>query len=228
MTKMLENNDFNIDALILKADQFIQDGSNYLETKCFAEAKYEYRRALDILRKISFYVVSRQNQEDNNLHILKIADCVDGLAATYLGRSMLARAEKVFERALEIRMNASGQLDHSLVKTLRGLAQCKAEMAKYSEASYLFEWALELDRSYYGFAAPEIVSGLVELARLHENFERYRRAEACYLDALNIIRGLPTGLIDSASYLSVNGAYSKLKTRRDVEPLLKRIIALAA
>jgi len=113
---------------------------------------------------------------------------LDTLARLYQDLGLDARAVPLFERSLEIRRAAFGEIHTEVGDSLNRLARTLASKGDFTEAEPYFRRALEVRRELYGEDHPKVGIALNNLALIRHDLGHYSRAELLYRQALEIDR----------------------------------------
>ncbi len=130
-----------------------------------------------------------------NSHSWRISRLLD-LAASYRRHSDAHKAQTTYREVIERSRLRHGQGKHEsptdLARGLNGLGVLYCEIGKQTSAITLFEEALTVSRQRLSEANPGHAAILSNLASAHHASGYYRRAEACYLEALVLHEQSPT------------------------------------
>ena len=108
------------------------------------------------------------------------------LAGLYETMADYARAEPLYQQALEIRKDVLGEQHPSYTTSLNNLAYLYDSMGDYARAEPLYQQALKIRKEVLGEQHPDYATSLNNLAGLYETMADYARAEPLYKQAMEI------------------------------------------
>ena len=139
------------------------------------------------------------------------------VAALYYNQGQYAKAEPLYQRALEIREKALGPEHPDVATSLNNLAELYRVRGQYAKAEPLYERALAIREKALSSEHPDLAWSLNSLAALYETQGRYAEAQPPYERALAIgkrpwARSMPTWPRASTTWRSSTGP--EANTRR--------------
>lgn len=148
----------------------------------YARAEPLYERALGIYSKLSN---TAQSQDNRNAATGNVAVTLNNLAELYKNRGEYARAEPLYQRALELCVKLRGNEHSSVANTLNNLADMYRMKGDYARAEPLFRRALAI---YVKINPedPDVALAMSNLAAVYAAKGDNARAEPLYLRALAI------------------------------------------
>jgi CHAT domain-containing protein/Tfp pilus assembly protein PilF len=148
----------------------------------YARAEPLYQRALAIYSKLSN---TAQLQDTRNAATGNVATTLNNLAELYKNRGEFARAEPLYQRALEIWVKLRGNEHSSVANTLNNLADMYRAKGDYARAEPLLRRALAI---YVKINPedPDVALAMSNLAAVYATKGDNARAEPLYLRALAI------------------------------------------
>ena len=161
------------------------------ESSEYARAEGLYRRALAIRRRLG-------------APPQQLAASLEGLGRVLSASGKHANAAAPLEEALDIRRRHGGERGTEIIETMHELALARLRGGNGAAGEPLFREAVGLARQLPAASADLRVTGLLNLARLRQYFERKpAEAEPLYREALDLARRwYPSGHPDIAVCLS--------------------------
>jgi CHAT domain-containing protein/Flp pilus assembly protein TadD len=150
------------------------------------------------------------------------------LASVYDSLGEYAKAELLYEQALEIYRQVSGENHPNFAATLGNLASLYQSQGAFAKAEPLSKKALEIYRQVLGEKHPDFATSLNNLAALYRSHGDYAKAEPLYQHALEI-RGQVLGEKHPEFATSLNNLAVLYQSQGDytkAEPLLKRTLEI--
>lgn len=121
-----------------------------------------------------------------NFRTVEMARLSNEVAFHLENRARYAEAEPLYQQALEIRKEVSGEKHPATATCLNNLADLYRVQGRYEEAEPLFRQALEIRKEVLGERHPDTAQSLNNLAMLYRAQERYEEAEPLFKRALGI------------------------------------------
>ncbi len=162
-----------------------QEPTGELEQLIEAYLQSHVQGRMDVALRIATRArsVARQTLPyEHPLHALTLHD----LGFMYQGIGDYARAEPLFQEALEIRKRVLGAEHPDYVTNLNNLALLYYHKGDYVQAEALYHEVLEIGRHTFGSEHPHYAASLNNLAGLYQTTGQYSRAEPLFQEALEI------------------------------------------
>jgi CHAT domain-containing protein/Tfp pilus assembly protein PilF len=115
-----------------------------------------------------------------------VADAIDNLAAIYLNRREIEKAEQLYRRALDIREKSLGKDHPSNANSLSSLADVYLSRGEYKETESFNKRALDIREKSLGKDHPDTAESLNNLANAYTMQAKYMEAEPLLRRALEI------------------------------------------
>jgi tetratricopeptide (TPR) repeat protein len=144
----------------------------------------DFERGLSVLERVRS-IIFRAPHADPQL----LADVQSRMAEMHLGLKEPDRAIYAYQRAVQLREQASGRLHPSLLADLERLGAIAISQRAYDKAETAFWRALRIRERVFGLDDPELLGVLDGLAYSLFGLKKYDEAEAAYKRILAIWNG---------------------------------------
>lgn len=149
-------------------------GDNYLSQQRYAEAEFNYKRALGILEK--FF-----GPKD-----VEVASCLFKLSDLFFKQNKFAEAESYIWRTLEIQQQGLGSDHIDVATTLELLADLKGKQGSHEQAEMFFKSALAVKEKLYGKDSPKLTGILEKAADIYGQLNRSEESVPYYVRLVRI------------------------------------------
>jgi tetratricopeptide (TPR) repeat protein len=111
---------------------------------------------------------------------------LNGLAKLYRDEGRYDEAEKLYKRALEIRLAALGKDHQDTAEIIGNLGGLHRDTHNYSESEKCYNEALKIDRKLLGETHPYVATDMNNLAGLYRDMGRHEEAKTLFNKALSM------------------------------------------
>jgi CHAT domain-containing protein/Tfp pilus assembly protein PilF len=157
-----------------------------------------------------------------------VADFLNNFASFFNRQGDLDKAEKMFQRALEIRENKLGIEHTDVALSLSNLGNVYWQKADFEKAEQMFQRALDIRGRTVGDEHQDYANSLNDLAVLYDQKGDFEKAEHMYQRALEVIEKT-VGLDNPRLVIPLNNLAIFYEVKADyekAEPLYRRALAI--
>lgn len=113
------------------------------------------------------------------------------LASLYKTRGNYSEAERLYQRALEIREHILGKQHPATAESLNDLIDLYESHREYAKAEPLYREMLEIQKKRFGERHSATAKTLINLAMLYRSMEDHAKAEPLFRQALELFKNIP-------------------------------------
>ena len=213
---------------LTQEERWLEDASKLTGRGVALQRANHFQDALEPLSRAAEYYRKLYPQATHPHGHANLAASLTKLASVYDDLGEYAKAEPLYEQALEIYRQVSGEKHPNFAATLGNLASLHQSQGNFAKAEPLSRKALEIYRQALGEKHPEFATSLNNLAALYRAHGDYAKAEPLYQQALEI-RGQVLGEKHPEFATSLNNLAILYQSQGDytkAEPLLKRALEI--